>query len=648
MGLSRHKSANILSIHALALFLAFLCGPLARDSRAQNPWAYAYDGRLLKDKQFADGFYDFRFQFFNAETQGQSVGDAITRDAVGVSSGQFRAKLDLPVHAANLSPLWLEVAVRDRSAPAGEWVALSPRRAIEPAPTAIVSQTALAVAEGAVTAQSLSDAAVTARHIQAASISREHLAPGASVTSLNGLSDNPAITAGPGINVMVQGSSILIGLAETPVVAPFEVTGPTGVARSFTDLREAFAAVESGSELLIRSNYITAPRSVWEGSNPSLAGLALVGKERVRIRGVNFPILSATSFGDLLYIRDCKQITVEGLVFDGSGVTTAGEGHPYAALLNLGGTNLDIAVRGSTFQNFPGHGVSHLWSSKTSTHVRITRCTFENLGNPFHPKLNIDGAAISGIGSHWLVAYNRIRDCLRGIEIEGPGPAPMSNIIISENHLESIWNEGIVLYASTGHSGDYTDIIIKNNIVSGTETLADGVPVQTGISINGGERVTVSANHVHGFPKAIYGIGLTGAMAPIRDSIIKGNTVSGIGYRGIQAFGTSFEAENVLIADNQVRDTHEGILVGGRGHSVRGNIVRSSKNKAIRVGEWPSDLALEITVSDNIISGNEGVGIAIEEGAAQTSIHNNRFLQNTSGNVLNVGVNTELSNNRFR
>src|SRR5262249_22727441 len=87
---------------------------------------------------------------------------------------------------------WLDVAVR----PAGSntpFASLGPRLPVAPAPQALYAYTAGSVAA---------------------------LGPGQAVTSLNGLTDNVVLKAGPGISLQTNGNTIIIMTSTVPGPAP--------------------------------------------------------------------------------------------------------------------------------------------------------------------------------------------------------------------------------------------------------------------------------------------------------------------------------------------------------------------------------------------------------------------------------------------
>jgi hypothetical protein len=619
----------------LLLSLALNAEPLATQ--------VSYQGYLSDNGEPANGIYDLRLALHSAPEGSASVAPAVTNANVAIINGVFTTSLDFGEAALGGNALWLEVGVR-LAGSEDSWVILAPRQRVHSTPYSILSLSAMSVADGSVTGSKIAGGTVEAHHLKEGAIGQQQLAEGAVVHSVNELSGPVAIVGEGQIRVSTIGSTVVLeaNLSGVDEVARFEVVTRDGPPRGFDTLSEALAALEDHSILRIRGDCEVAAAQVWAGNWPSVAGIPITGRRHLRIQGINNPVIRSSSFGDFLYLRDCRDVTVEGITFDGAGTDATSVSNPYAALVNLGGENRDIVIRDCTFQDFQGHGVSHLFGSKTSVGVRIENNRFERLGNSHHPRLGIDGAAVSGIGSDWVVTKNTIRDCLRGIEIEGPGPAAQRNILITENTLHDIWNVGIMLFASSGDSSLYSDITVSGNMLTGKSPRPEGVPYQSGISFAGGERIALVNNHVRDFPDAFVGIFLSSGMADVRDSAVTGNIVANVGGRGIQVFQQQFLCEHVIVARNQVRATgHNGIWISGTGHIVSGNIIRSGNRAGVEV----SSNSRNLNLMGNTCAENAAEGIRVLVGAKDVMIQGNVLLQNSGGSILDDGTDTVMANN---
>ena len=140
-----------------------------------------------------NGPFDFQIQLYDSPlaASGVPVSEVIT-SSVPVENGLFTANLNLDPTAWFGSIRWLDIAVR----PSGSNTAfesLGPRLPVAPAPQALYAYTAGSVAG---------------------------LAPGQGVTSLNGLTDDVVLQAGPGILLRTNGNTIIIMTSAVPGPAP--------------------------------------------------------------------------------------------------------------------------------------------------------------------------------------------------------------------------------------------------------------------------------------------------------------------------------------------------------------------------------------------------------------------------------------------
>jgi hypothetical protein len=390
---------------------------------------------------------------------------------------------------------------------------------------------------------------------------------------------------------------------------PVVFWSPDSKPERFKGIAEGFDQLSDGSSLYFTGTHSLPPNR-----------LKIQGKQHITIHGLGVNQLELSTPGDVLMIKDSSNIRVTGVLFKGKGPSPKMD-DPYFAMIHLSGVNDRIEVSRCSFADFGSHGVSHLHGAKRSKNVTVSQCTFRNGGNAFHPKLNIDGTAISGIGSGWIVKNNTIENCLRGIEVEGRG-IEQSQIIISGNHLRNIWNEGIMLFASSHESNFYSKIMISKNFVSCVSPRPDGVPHQTCIAMQGGENMVVSNNIIYNSPKAFTGIGLHSGMADIRNCVVEGNIVSGVGGWGIQVTemaGKPYRCEGVVVTGNHVFDTgSSGMHISGSGHTVQGNLVKNCRSTGIiysGLGEGPPT-----SITHNSVSGNLGKGIHLSSEAMHAII----------------------------
>lgn len=159
--------------HALATLLcvAFVAGLCAQ------PTAFTYQGRLIDGDAPATGQYDLRFELFDAETDGTSLG-VFASPETQASSGLFIATLDFGEAALVSGERWLEIAAR----PGGSeetFTVLSPRQRLTAAPYALRALRSDTITASAIGSDMLADGAVTAEKIGPGAVTRSKIEPGA-------------------------------------------------------------------------------------------------------------------------------------------------------------------------------------------------------------------------------------------------------------------------------------------------------------------------------------------------------------------------------------------------------------------------------------------------------------------------------------
>ena len=101
-----------------------------------------YQGKLKLSGQPVNANADLQFRLFDSSSGGSQVGSTQSHNSVAVQDGLFTRTLDFGTGAFNGSQRWLEVAVRS-PAGTGNFVILTPRQQMTPAPYAQVAETSL-------------------------------------------------------------------------------------------------------------------------------------------------------------------------------------------------------------------------------------------------------------------------------------------------------------------------------------------------------------------------------------------------------------------------------------------------------------------------------------------------------------------------
>jgi len=100
--------------------------------------SFTYQGYLEDDGNPASGLYDIEFRLFDAETGGAQIGGTQTEFGNLIQEGYLDVQLDFGAGVFIGEALWLEISVTPTGE--GDWVTLSPRTRITPAPFSMYSQ----------------------------------------------------------------------------------------------------------------------------------------------------------------------------------------------------------------------------------------------------------------------------------------------------------------------------------------------------------------------------------------------------------------------------------------------------------------------------------------------------------------------------
>ena len=106
--------------------------------------SFTYQGRLVTEGSPADGLFEFQFKLFDAQTDGNQIGEATVPQTIQVTNGVFVAQLDFGPGAFNGPNRFLEISVGPAG---GQRTMLAPRQPITSTPYSVKSLSA-AVADG--------------------------------------------------------------------------------------------------------------------------------------------------------------------------------------------------------------------------------------------------------------------------------------------------------------------------------------------------------------------------------------------------------------------------------------------------------------------------------------------------------------------
>jgi len=132
--LSRVLFIGLVLALASGVGLSLAQGPLSAQEEVGT--AFTYQGRLTDGGSPANGEYDFRFELYDAASDGAQVGSMVGKENTAVTDGLFTVELDFGSDIFTGEARYLEIGVRP-GASGGLFTTLLPRQALTPAPYAL-------------------------------------------------------------------------------------------------------------------------------------------------------------------------------------------------------------------------------------------------------------------------------------------------------------------------------------------------------------------------------------------------------------------------------------------------------------------------------------------------------------------------------
>ncbi|MDL2344453.1 right-handed parallel beta-helix repeat-containing protein, partial [Deinococcus sp. MIMF12] len=336
----------------------------------------------------------------------------------------------------------------------------------------------------------------------------------------------------------------------------------------------------------------------------------------------------------MLHFQQPRDVTVRDLKIVGN---RDPEANPYAVFIDglriAGGK--DITVSGLTVVNAPTNGIAVVdsdtvtlrgntmqsaggaggWSQRT-VHQRWLNNTVIGFGDPAG-RLKAGLGLFATIGDDFLAEGNVIRNVANtATKTEG-----VSNVVYRGNTVDVFGKDGIKVMPYPGHSTSVRNAVIENNTVRAWRAWAsDGSSYILLHAVIGGR---VRGNRIEGTggTPEVYG-----------EDAIKVNAWGGTASR------------DILIENNEARNTRRGLRIEADGVTVRGNTITGTlpwtRSGVIVAGHG-------VTVADNLIAG-AAVGVLIDRGMNRTRIENNRFDRvETAVYADNGNADVTVSRNRF-
>jgi parallel beta-helix repeat protein len=566
---------------------------------AQNT-VFTYQGRLNEGTNPASGTYDLRFAIYDAQSNGNPAGTAITNFGVVATNGFFLAQLDFGAGVFNGSPRWLEVGVRTNGA--GGFMTLTPRQAITSVPYAI---TAANVASSGLSGTygsplvfnnpanqfvgSFAGNGVTLSNLNASQLN-------VGVVPLARLATNAA-----GAHKILYATSATTAKWEDAPEPVINIRAYGAVGDGVTLDRAAIQAAalaippQGGTLLIPRGTYLLDRTTLPE---PNSGKFAIWVKSNTVIQAESGAVLkmasSVTAQTDLIVVSDgthyggANNVQIRGLTIDGNtrgrrvGID-GGEGIHF-----LGGSNQvvsgchifdapedgidfgqpvgQVLVENTRIENCWGAGIHSLGRGGT----RISNCYFRSNGWLRLPQWGYVGAALDNSFAE--------------------GNAEVTGTVFEDNAVNVYVQSGLISLQNCElrqMSDNRTNVLVQQYgqlVMNGCFCYSPGVNGVGVLIEQDDSRARITGNEFF-----FQGVKIQGGTS---DAVISGNSFYGGGLRAIQVLN----GKQVLIAANSFLATHSGVrLESASNVRVIGNAFSDIETSGIYVGGG----------TNNFLSGND-------------------------------------------
>ena len=243
----------------------------------------------------------------------------------------------------------------------------------------------------------------------------------------------------------------------------------------------------------------------------------------------------------------------------------------------------------------------------------------------------VSGCRVTGIEIESFGSYNVIENCLVGTDITGTRA-------LGNGDYDGYWHSGVLLQSGAGNliGGDAPGAanVISGNGNCGLRIDADGVYEHQTPNRVIGNLIGTDITGLQPLGNGADGIRLYSAS----DIILRNNTIADSGEYGVDVAGSSAHYEETLvIAGNRIGTDVTGTR--DLGNALGGLWVHAPTSRDIKIGGLG-------TGDGNIISGNDGTGILIENGASNIKVYANLIGLDTTGRtaLTNGGHGIVVSN----
>jgi len=348
-----------------------------------------------------------------------------------------------------------------------------------------------------------------------------------------------------------------------------------------------------------------------------------------------------TGYGNGFSLCNVSNFLFQDMWIQGPGKSELPFAAYFGAILMRGWPEAPYACGHGTFRRLTldgcsEHGITFLYPGRLAHDILIEDCTFQNIGCTNHLTLDWDGAAISGIGSRWVIRNNKFFNNLRDVEVESYSGGSLISDVLAENNIHNkTWNIPYMVNSPVSTMAEIKNIVFRNNIVSNvlayTNTENYGA---NAFIVDGGENIQITGNIIDNVVSyssaqgASYGININAERSHIKNVIIANNIIKAVQAHSITVSTNSNGVRlngvtNVLISGNIISEpdpqtygsAYAAIAVGGSGITV-------SDNKFFNASGWPSNL------QGAVVTTNYSCLIKVRTGSSGVSVDDNMQIEN--------------------
>lgn len=322
----------------------------------------------------------------------------------------------------------------------------------------------------------------------------------------------------------------------------------------------------------------------------------------------NASILQGAGNAPILKFTDTSSINVEGLVFDGTGITL-GEEEPGLIVVRNGD---NIEITGCSFANSNFHAIAIGNAEVAIRDCDITRASGAGI-------FCLDGRGL-------MVSGNTVSDCGNGGVLIWRSETGDDGSIITGNRIARIdWTGG-----GNGQNGNGVNIFRAGGVIVSANHFADCA--FTAVRINGGRNSQVIGNTcLRSGEVAIFSeFEFSGSLIAnnIVDGAAGGISMTNLREGGALAVCAGNMVRNIAASSEVNPDTTPFGIAAEADAAVTGNVVENCPGVGLVAGYGP--YLRNVLIADNVVrKARIGIGVTVADGAGSARIEGNLIAAST-------------------